>query len=1481
MNIFHQSVGLVLFDHCVEEVVPFRRIESDQDLINVRRVIANLTIGPDGGTAMYTALQRVLQSVNNNARGRDEDVWIVCLTDGQSADTPLLVSQQLRNTPDNLHVILIGVGLEDSYHQAMRDLCNKYHAVNQPNNKGIFLPTALDINDIEVAFNEVASRIPVSQTFELDGAMSDEQCRDWLDRYRPHFISPANKLVYSFWVSFIYRRIRVFDASEDFNYNETYDSLGSSLMKVMLDESEQMLMRDQTDTSWSVSNHTQLIYDFSQPESPKFRLICTSPDDLDPVQKEKFEQLDLPGFALPNMMELRRRETLDRYLSQALSIPLTEDENGNQFLQCVNDHRFVLTLDFTLKLLNIHEHVSCGAPCVMEGETGVSKTALTKMYSILVNSQQMRIASVSTADTLELTLRELMTAFPGVALDNDECILEQILTFLEISSQHTSTDVGRAVEIIDDKISLAFLRRSALFLDKPSFAVSNDGGIDGLAPAKEMLKWFSESHLEQLFFDINIHASLTADNVNEQLIEAKRVARKVAGLEIKVVVFLDEINTSSVLGLIKEIIVDRSLNGDPLEENIVIVAACNPVRKSSLSQVTANRVTDLGREWVSGHYQVRQLPPSLSTICWDFGALKREQEKEFIQQRIRMMDENMPHSLTSRMTEILSSSHEFIRELARDHIMKSSSSTSMQESEAFLRARSVVSLRDIQRVFHLTDYFLNQFTLEESNSDSSTHPFRRAMLVSVAIVYYLRLDSAARNIFVKKLSSLPTEMDEECGLLDALGSAMDTVIEATEIPEGISLTLGLKENIFVTLVCTLARVPLMIIGPPGCSKVRKRRGTFTHLQTTSEYVFVYLCSPEFLLLSPLQTLAVSIVNDNANGEESPSQYYRDLARIQPFHYQCSKASTSNEVASVFSRAEQRQMTVDRARQQCLVFMDEAGLPEEERESLKVLHYLLEGHMSSSPNVAFVCITNHILDAAKSNRCVCLLRPEPDMEELSCILEGVLGQKLQQDYNSVELVCFEEQVVEMKEFSERMCSCYMDLMKNTDRFSFFVDFFGLVSHYIYCSCYRFVHNILTILFTQRDFIHFLKFLRRSAPPVEDSILHITAEVFVNALERNFNGIDKEQFANMCAFFMAKGLSSCDQIKPVLEKHIRDPMEVIHNALSEQPTNDVSRYNLPRYKMIIDHTNDDSVTRLLQISGVLNSSHAFYKLSGIDEGAEIEKLNLVSKVKFAAQYGKKTVVLSQVEGVSECFYDLFNQHFKEFRKEDGEVSYFANIAIGGVSRPCLISPSFQCIVHVQSSQLANLPAPFLNRFEKFQLNIDDILRWRLKQLTPGLCDILSQSLQHSQDFVESIGANSVWSPSAEDTLKSIYISLIRSEVRSENHSLLETGTSGDSIASDVLEFILNNFDVDMTVEDIQSCIDSARVEYRSSKDGVELERVIDCVSKGKIALPFEDVRNDCLRTPLSRALKQIILSSITRCVVVRLLQLVRPDALYLRR
>lgn len=51
---------------------------------------------------------------------------------------------------------------------------------------------------------------------------------------------------------------------------------------------------------------------------------------------------------------------------------------------------------------------------------------------------------------------------------------------------------------------------------------------------------------------------------------------------MKTILFFDEANTSDAIGLIKEIIIDQSLNGDPLkldEHNLVVIAACNPYRR--------------------------------------------------------------------------------------------------------------------------------------------------------------------------------------------------------------------------------------------------------------------------------------------------------------------------------------------------------------------------------------------------------------------------------------------------------------------------------------------------------------------------------------------------------------------------------------------------------------------------------------------------------------------------------------------------------------------------------------------------------------------------------------------------------------------------------------------------------------------------------------------------------------------------------------
>ncbi len=72
---------------------------------------------------------------------------------------------------------------------------------------------------------------------------------------------------------------------------------------------------------------------------------------------------------------------LHKYLSAALGVPLNSDNE----IDVIKNSNYVLTKDFTLKMLNIHERKECGMPVVIEGETGVGKTFLVEMLSKLWN----------------------------------------------------------------------------------------------------------------------------------------------------------------------------------------------------------------------------------------------------------------------------------------------------------------------------------------------------------------------------------------------------------------------------------------------------------------------------------------------------------------------------------------------------------------------------------------------------------------------------------------------------------------------------------------------------------------------------------------------------------------------------------------------------------------------------------------------------------------------------------------------------------------------------------------------------------------------------------------------------------------------------------------------------------------------------------------------------------------------------------------
>ncbi len=49
--------------------------------------------------------------------------------------------------------------------------------------------------------------------------------------------------------------------------------------------------------------------------------------------------------------------------------------------------------------------------------------------------------------------------------------------------------------------------------------------------------------------------------------------------KIDTVLFFDEANTTEAIGLIKEVMCDRRINGRPIKENVKFIAACNPYKK--------------------------------------------------------------------------------------------------------------------------------------------------------------------------------------------------------------------------------------------------------------------------------------------------------------------------------------------------------------------------------------------------------------------------------------------------------------------------------------------------------------------------------------------------------------------------------------------------------------------------------------------------------------------------------------------------------------------------------------------------------------------------------------------------------------------------------------------------------------------------------------------------------------------------------------
>ena len=436
------------------------------------------------------------------------------------------------------------------------------------------------------------------------------------------------------------------------------------------------------------------------------------------------------------------------------------------------------------------------------------------------------------------------------------------------------------------------------------------------------------------------------------------------------------------------------------------MAACNPHRGNS---TFAQASLGPDENWLNSSYYVRQLHPSLKFLMWDYGALSECQELEYIRCKMAIIDKNGKAGALAQQSEIISESQIKMREYAKECL-----------GDPDL-AKCCVSQRDIQRVFTLYEWLMDVYKKHKPCGEETDYS-NRALLLSVGVVYYLRLSAKYRKRFAEHLKI------NHRAFLSVFEKDLKWFINKFSIPSGVAKTEALKENLFTIMICTMTKTPVIILGEPGSSK----------------------------------TLSFSLAVSNLRGAQSKNTFFRqkNFPALDPQYYQGSRRTTADEIDAVVQHAliRQRNHECSNFRINCVVFLDEAGLPPQRHEALKVLHPHLD-----SAEVSFVLVSNHVLDAAKTNRAISVVRPKP--EDLDILARGCFGLN-ENETIKVENRSDVDMVVSLR-FG------YRDLFHRDE----FKSFFGL-----------------------RDFIHLVHYLRRRHGGM------LTPQIILQALERNFNGTD---------------------------------------------------------------------------------------------------------------------------------------------------------------------------------------------------------------------------------------------------------------------------------------------------------------------------------------------------------------------------------------
>eukprot|EP01063_Lacrimia_lanifica_P019635 TRINITY_DN2709_c0_g1_i1.p1 TRINITY_DN2709_c0_g1~~TRINITY_DN2709_c0_g1_i1.p1 ORF type:complete len:3358 (+),score=963.91 TRINITY_DN2709_c0_g1_i1:646-10074(+) len=817
---------------------------------------------------------------------------------------------------------------------------------------------------------------------------------------------------------------------------------------------------------------------------------------------------------------------------------------------------------------------------------------------------------------------------------------------------------------------------------------------------------------------LDVHGGTTEEDIIGIFDEAQK---KLKNTRADVYVFLDEVNTCPHMGLIAEIIVGRSIHGQPLAKNsrIHVLAACNPYRRKRVRDdvvsvglaYQAPKRSDLqfsdGMEDLV--YRVHPIPKRLLEYVFDFGSLSDAVEAKYIRSMVEVYIPGNPEA-QSFVTKWLIEAQTYIREVEGDP--------------------SVVSLRDLKRALKLCKWFSKYGAgkaVDERNKAATP------ALLGILHVFYFRLaNDDHRSTFIAGLRKhvrpkMTTEqryctktgtwasgyegtgfsfLYPEGAIERVLQGLMRSLCGKLEVESGIAMNQALRENLYVTMICIFNRMPTFVVGKPGTSK----------------------------------TLTLQVLANNLKGEQSTSPFWQRFPALYMFPYQCSPLSTAAGIRHQFDIACSYQKKSTKTI--VVLLLDEVGLAEHSPDMpLKVLHGILV-----DPPIAIVGLSNWTLDAAKMNRAVCLQRPEPATKDIHLTGEHILGLG-EQDREFLRTLAVSYHAVYTgqtgREFIGMRDYYYMIKLLRTE-----------MTHLKAANCVfpgmqfasnsdEFPEKILTLVSIEEEQVVFLETETRIASlvlsghiaherlvpfrvlskgqlnhrlaghvdPLDATMDHetlkndaltrrrrregwpISGAMLAYVLMRNFGGHERVIDAVVKQFG-----TTCYENPADLVAHCLPPLRLISANLNDATS---------RHLMVL--TENGAALPLLFETNMLDPARTDVLVGSTfrDDAHELHLIQQVNKVKAAMAAGR-IVILHNHDSIYESLYDVLNQRYVTSANAAGRVKRMLRLAIGSRSQLCPVEDGFKIVVVAEKQHAhENLDLPLLNRFEKQYLSYRECL------------------------------------------------------------------------------------------------------------------------------------------------------------------------------